>query len=76
MGRKEVKEKMQIYCHGKINEDGFIMLRTVIFSLSLIIIISALLLIFLTIMKFSRMNYEYTNQIIVKENLRVTNENN
>ncbi len=76
MERKEEKGKMQIFHHGKTREEGFVMLRALVLSVSVMMIISALMCIFGSFILNAKNNMVDELKIIEIENLRVENEIN
>ena len=67
---------MQIFHHGKTSEDGFVMLRALVMSVSVMMLICASICAFSSILLNARNNMDREIRIIELENKRVENEIN
>lgn len=76
MEKMVVMEKMQILHPGKTKKDGFIYLRTLIFSISLLLLIGTIFSIFYSILMKTNNEERHIYAIIEIENEWIINENN
>ena len=76
MVKKGEMEKMQILHLGRTNQDGFMYLRTLIFSVSLMLLVGMISSMFFSILKKTETEENSIEEIIEVENGRMLNENN
>ena len=68
--------KMRILHLGKTKQDGFMYLRTLIFSVSLMLLLGMISSMFFSILKKTETEENSIEEIIEVENGRMLNENN
>ena len=76
MEKRVVMEKMQILHLGRTNQDGFMYLRTLIFSVSLMLLLGMTASMFFSILKKTESEENCVEEIIKVENERMLDENN
>lgn len=69
-------EKMQILHLGRTNQDGFMYLRTLIFSVSLMLLLGMIASMFFSILKKTETEENCVEEIIKVENERMLDESN
>ena len=69
-------EKMQILHLGRTNQDGFMYLRTLIFSVSLMLLVGMISSMFFSILKKTESEENCVEEIIKVENERMLDESN
>lgn len=67
---------MQIFHHGKTSEKGFVMLRSLVLSISVMLFLCAMMAVFSSLIVNARNNLTDELKIIEEQNLRVENEIN
>ena len=76
MEKRVVMEKMQILHLGRTNQDGFMYLRTLIFSVSLMLLLGMIASMFFSILKKTETEENCVEEIIKVENERMLDESN
>ena len=76
MEKRVVMEKMQILHLGRTNQDGFMYLRTLIFSVSLMLLVGMISSMFFSILKKTESEENCVEEIIKVENERMLDESN
>ena len=76
MVKRGEMEKMQILHLGRTNQDGFMYLRTLIFSVSLMLLVGMISSMFFSILKKTESEENCVEEIIKVENERMLDESN